>query len=77
MKRKCYDISWWRLKGLTEKVSYLKDLGINTIWIIIVENTDFNQMFASGGQQYSYHGYWAKDFESLDPHLGTLDDLKG
>ena len=65
------------LKGLTEKVSYLKDLGINTIWITpIVENTDFNQMFASGGQQYSYHGYWAKDFESLDPHLGTLDDLK-
>ena len=35
------------LKGLTEKVSYLKDLGINTIWITpIVENTDFNQMFA-------------------------------
>ena len=65
------------LKGLTEKIPYLKDLGINTIWITpIVENTDFNQQFSSDGTQYSYHGYWAKNFENLDPHLGTMDDLK-
>lgn len=65
------------LKGLTEKIPYLKDLGINTIWITpIVENTDFNQQFSSDGNQYSYHGYWAKNFENLDPHLGTMDDLK-
>ena len=65
------------LQGLTDKIPYLSDLGINTLWITpIVENTDFNQLFASGGEQYSYHGYWAKDFTSLDPHLGTLDDLK-
>lgn len=65
------------LKGLKEKVPYLKELGINTIWITpIVENTDINQKFCEGQTQYSYHGYWAKDFETLDPHLGTLDDLK-
>ncbi|NLK94615.1 MAG: hypothetical protein GX275_05445 [Clostridiales bacterium] len=65
------------LKGLTEKVPYLSDLGINVIWITpIVENTDFNQMFSSNGTQYSYHGYWAKNFEILDPHLGTMSDLK-
>ena len=64
------------LKGLTEKVSYLSDLGINTIWISpIVENTDFNQQFSSNGSQYSYHGYWAKDFETLDPHFGTMEEL--
>ena len=33
-------------------------------------------MFSQGKTQYSYHGYWAKDFEKLDPHLGTMDDLK-
>lgn len=65
------------LKGLTEKVPYLKDLGINVVWITpIVENTDFNQMISSNGTQYSYHGYWAKNFEILDPHLGTMNDLK-
>lgn len=64
------------LKGLTEKVPYLSDLGINTIWISpIVENTDFNQQFSSNGTQYSYHGYWAKDFETLDPHFGTMEEL--
>lgn len=64
-------------KGITDKIPYLKDLGINTVWITpIVSNTDFNQKFSSGGEQYSYHGYWAKDFKSLDPHLGTMDDFK-
>lgn len=63
-------------KGLTSKIDYLKDLGINTIWITpIVEQTDFNQLFPDG-EQYSYHGYWAKDFEKLDSHLGTLEDFK-
>lgn len=64
-------------KGLTQKLDYLKDLGINTIWITpIVENVDFNMMKGSGGSQYSYHGYWAKNFENIDPHLGTLNDFK-
>ena len=64
-------------KGLSEKIDYLKELGVNTIWITpIVENTDFNQQFAGGGTQYSYHGYWAKDFTKLDPHLGSMEDFK-
>lgn len=76
-KKNPYTYHGGDLKGLTDKVPYLKDLGINTIWITpIVENTDFNQMFSQGKTQYSYHGYWAKDFETLDPHLGTMDDLK-
>ncbi len=76
-KKNPYTYHGGDLKGLTDKISYLKELGINTIWITpIVENTDFNQMFSQGKTQYSCHGYWAKDFEKLDPHLGTMDDLK-
>ena len=76
-KKNPYTYHGGDLKGLTDKIPYLKELGINTIWITpIVENTDFNQMFSQGKTQYSYHGYWAKDFEKLDPHLGTMDDLK-
>ncbi len=64
-------------KGITEKLDYLHDLGINTIWITpIVDNIDFNQGAAFGGKQYAYHGYWTKDFEKIDEHLGDVEDLK-
>ena len=64
-------------KGITSKIDYLKDLGINTIWISpIVENSDINENEALDGGQWSYHGYWAKDFTVLDPHWGTMEDFK-
>lgn len=63
-------------KGLTEKLDYIRELGINTIWITpIVDNIDFNQ--ASGdAKSYGYHGYWAKNFEALDEHLGDMDAFR-
>lgn len=65
------------IKGLIEKVPYLKDLGITTLWITpIVKNIDTNMMADKGGKQYGYHGYWASDFTKIDPHLGTENDLK-
>ncbi len=46
-KKNPYTYHGGDLKGLTDKIPYLKELGINTIWITpIVENTDFNQMFS-------------------------------
>lgn len=64
-------------KGLTEKLDYLQDLGVNTIWITpIVDNIDFNQGVSFGGTQYAYHGYWAQNFEAIDEHLGDLNDFK-
>lgn len=65
------------IKGLINKVPYLKDLGITTLWITpIVKNIDTNMMADKGGKQYGYHGYWASDFTKIDPHLGTEEDLK-
>lgn len=65
------------IKGLIEKVPYLKDLGITTLWITpIVKNIDTNMMADKGGKQYAYHGYWASDFTKIDPYLGTENDLK-
>ncbi len=62
------------LKGVLEKLDYLEDLGVNTIWITpIVENTP--QMQHKESNQFAYHGYWAKDFTEIDPHLGTVEDL--
>ena len=65
------------IKGLIDKVPYLKDLGITTLWITpIVKNINTNMMADKGGKQYGYHGYWASDFTKIDPHLGTEEDLK-
>jgi len=62
------------LKGVLQKLDYLQDLGVNTIWITpIVENT--HQMQHKETNQFAYHGYWAKDFTKIDPHLGTVEDL--
>ncbi len=52
------------LKGITEKLPYLKELGINTIWI-----TPFYKCS-------EYHGYHITDFFEVDQHFGTIDDLK-
>lgn len=62
-------------KGLIEKLDYLDELGINTLWITpIVDNIDFS--VSDSYKHYGYHGYWAKDFTQLDEHLGDLDTFK-
>lgn len=65
-------------KGVTAKLDYLKSLGINTVWITpIVENIkeDATASDTTKGAYYAYHGYWASDFEKLNPHLGTLEEF--
>ncbi|WP_117168131.1 alpha-amylase family glycosyl hydrolase [Paraliobacillus sediminis] len=68
-------------KGITQNLDYLDNLGINTIWVTpIVENIghDLGSVDAgeaSPGAFFGYHGYWAENFEELNPHLGTLEDF--
>lgn len=63
--------------GLNEKLDYLKDLGVNTIWITpIVENITDDQPDAETGMHtYGYHGYWASNFTKLNKHLGTEEEF--
>ena len=64
--------------GLNEKLDYLKDLGVNTIWITpIVENiTEDQHDNDTDTATYGYHGYWASDFTKLNKHLGTEEEFK-
>ncbi|HFI0463344.1 TPA: pullulanase [Streptococcus suis] len=63
-------------KGVTEKLDYLADLGVTAIWLSpIVENIKFDVSDGTSGEFYGYHGYWASDFEQLNPHLGSLADF--
>lgn len=64
-------------RGIIEKIDYLKDLGITTLWITpIVKNIEDNMRQEQNDKQFAYHGYWAEDFTELDPHLGSEEDLK-
>lgn len=63
--------------GLTQKLDYLKDLGVNTIWITpIVENITSDQHDEdTDTATYGYHGYWASDFTKLNKHLGKEEEF--
>jgi glycosidase len=55
------------LRGVQDHLTYLKDLGITTVWLTpIVKN----------GATQDYHGYGAVDLYAVDPHLGTLQDYQ-
>ena len=67
------------LAGLTEKLDYLKQLGVNAIWI----TPPFEQIhgWVGGGDRgdfkhYAYHGYYGLDFTRLDKNFGTEEELK-
>lgn len=71
------------IQGIIDKLDYLEELGINTIWITpIVDNIDFNvgadhnTVPGLDPKQYAYHGYWAQDFTKMDPYLGDIDTMK-
>lgn len=51
------------LKGVIEKLDYIKDMGITTIWLSPVSCTA------------NYHGYHITDFMNIDPHFGTIEDF--
>ncbi|MFD2671350.1 alpha-amylase family glycosyl hydrolase [Marinicrinis sediminis] len=65
-------------QGLINRLDYLDELGINTIWITpIVDNINYNLGFGQPHQyQYGYHGYWAIDFTDVDEHLGDVETFK-
>ena len=64
-------------QGIIDKVDYLKDLGITTLWITpIVKNIETNMRASENDKQFGYHGYWAEDFTKIDPHLGDEAKLK-
>jgi len=52
------------LNGITQKLDYLKDLGITALWLMPIYPSP------------SYHGYDVTNNFNINPQYGTLDDLK-
>ena len=56
------------LRGITQHLDYLKDLGVTTIWTTpIYHNAD---------DRRDYHGYGAIDLYAVDERLGDLEDYR-
>ena len=67
--------------GVTAKLDYLQDLGVNTIWLTpIVKNIAGVTVTDEGKEDVpynaAYHGYWASDFTKLNPTLGTTGEFE-
>ena len=63
------------LKGLLDRIDYIRGLGTTSIWLTPSfknKAVQDNNGFPSAG----YHGYWITDFEQIDPHLGTNQELR-
>jgi alpha-amylase len=64
------------LQGLTQQLDELADLGVTALWITpVVKNMD-GFVTGAGFPDWGYHGYWADDFNRLDPRFGSEEDLK-
>lgn len=66
------------LAGVTAKIKagYFKDLGVDAIWITPPVEQIHAGTDEGTGKSYGFHGYWAKDFTSVDANLGTEADVR-
>ena len=61
------------LKGVVNNLDYIKNLGATAVWTTPhVANQWWDPLVNYSG----YHGYWARDFKSVDEHYGTLEDYQ-
>jgi len=67
------------LRGLTSRLDYLQQLGVNALWI----SSPLEQIhgWVGGGTKgdfphYAYHGYYIQDWTKLDANMGTEADLR-
>ncbi len=55
------------LAGVTQKLTYLKSMGVTAIWISPpVDNANK----PDGGGASGYHGYWPRDMMRIEEHFG-------
>lgn len=59
------EIHGGNIRGITEKLDYIKNLGFKAIWITPVLKN-----------QGDYHGYGIWDFKKVDPIFGNMEDFQ-
>ncbi|KAF9221280.1 glycoside hydrolase family 13 protein [Gyrodon lividus] len=60
----------WR--GIIDHLDYIQGMGFDAIWI----SPPFANVEGPTPFGEAYHGYWPQDLSSLNPHFGTVNDLR-
>ena len=70
------------LRGIIQSLDYIRDLGMNAIWLTPVFDSDAGQpqKRIDGSTHVDLKldatGYYARDFFTIDPGFGTLEDAR-
>ncbi len=64
-------------RGVIQKIEqgYFDSLGVTAIWMTPFFEQIHGSTDEGTGYTYGYHGYWAKDWTSIDPNFGTEEEL--
>ncbi|MEN9524916.1 MAG: hypothetical protein RLZZ256_300, partial [Bacteroidota bacterium] len=57
-------------QGVGDRISYLKELGVSTLWMTPVNENDMPRMNEWGNSVAGYHGYWFTDHYEVDKRFG-------
>ena len=53
------------IKGITENLNYISDMGFTSLWL--------NPVLINDMREGSYHGYATTDYYTVDPRFGTFE----
>ncbi|MFZ5482549.1 MAG: alpha-amylase family glycosyl hydrolase [Myxococcota bacterium] len=60
------------LRGVMEKLPYLDDLGVDTIWLTPITRMRTTPFYGHG----AFHGYWVEDLFKVEPRFGGEDTVR-
>ncbi len=65
------------IRGVIQKLDegYFDKLGTTVIWMTPIVEQIHDGVDEGTGLTYGFHGYWTRDWSSLDPSFGTKKDL--
>ncbi|MBF4983395.1 alpha-amylase [Nonlabens mediterrranea] len=64
--------------GIIEKIKegYFTELGVDVIWLTPIWEQIHDGVDEGTGYSYAFHGYWAKDWTTVEPSYGTQADFE-
>ncbi len=64
------------LAGIRQRLPWLKALGVSHLWLTPLHDQIDHLVGDGATATAGYHGYWPAQFTAVDPHFGTVADLK-
>lgn len=66
------------IRGVIQKLEegYFDSLGVTAIWMNPMIENIHGSTDEGTGKSYGFHGYWARDWTTLDKNFGTMKDYK-